>query len=185
MLRLRRLRAGLPGRGDLYEDDTPEQWKEYYDANVHFFDDLGSAGGAAKMGVIDNDHAISRRSSAGARRVKQRDLSSRLPDFPWDHLTAYAIGRARILTASSTSRSGLPVDPPPRSSSAPARCRRRSRLPDDDRAAGTRQACVDWLGQELGVTGLGLDAVLPVIGSKELIASLAVHLGLGPGDLVV
>jgi succinyldiaminopimelate transaminase len=35
------------------------------------------------------------------------------------------------------------------------------------------------------VTGLGLDQVLPVIGSKELIASLAVHLGLGAGDLVV
>jgi len=24
-----------------YEDDTPGEWKEYYDANVHFFDDLG------------------------------------------------------------------------------------------------------------------------------------------------
>jgi succinyldiaminopimelate transaminase len=36
-----------------------------------------------------------------------------------------------------------------------------------------------------GVTGLGLDQVLPVIGSKELIASLAVHLGIGAGDLVV
>jgi hypothetical protein len=35
------------------------------------------------------------------------------------------------------------------------------------------------------VTGLGLDAVLPVIGSKELIASLPTHLGVGPGDLVV
>ncbi len=48
-----------------------------------------------------------------------------------------------------------------------------------------RQACVDWLGRSFGVTGLGLDAVLPVIGSKELIASLAGHLGVGPGDLVV
>ncbi len=27
--------------------------------------------------------------------------------------------------------------------------------------------------------------MLPTIGSKELIASLAVHLGVGPGDLVV
>ena len=25
-----------------YEDDTPEQWKDYYKANVEFFDDLGS-----------------------------------------------------------------------------------------------------------------------------------------------
>jgi hypothetical protein len=35
---------------------VPEQWKEYYAANVNFFDDLGSPGGAAKMGVIDQDH---------------------------------------------------------------------------------------------------------------------------------
>ena len=48
----------------------------------------------------------------------------------------------------------------------------------------TRQACVDWLGRRHGVTGLDLDAVLPVIGSKELIASLPGHLGIGPGDLV-
>ena len=41
-----------------YEDDTPEEWKDYYDANVHFFDDLGSPGGAAKMGVIDHDHPL-------------------------------------------------------------------------------------------------------------------------------
>ena len=49
----------------------------------------------------------------------------------------------------------------------------------------TRQAALDWLASSHGVTGLGLDQVLPVIGSKELIASIAVHLGLGAGDLVV
>jgi aspartate/methionine/tyrosine aminotransferase len=49
----------------------------------------------------------------------------------------------------------------------------------------TRQACVDWLARRFGVTGLDINAVLPVIGSKELIASLPTHLGLGPGDLLV
>ena len=39
-----------------YEDDTPEQWADYYKANVEFFDDLGSPGGAAKMGLIPKDH---------------------------------------------------------------------------------------------------------------------------------
>jgi aspartate/methionine/tyrosine aminotransferase len=34
------------------------------------------------------------------------------------------------------------------------------------------------------VTGLGLDGVLPVTGSKELIGSMALHLGIGPGDLI-
>ena len=48
----------------------------------------------------------------------------------------------------------------------------------------TRQACLDWLSRRHGVVGLGLDAVLPVVGSKELIASLAGHVGIGPGDLV-
>ena len=36
-----------------------------------------------------------------------------------------------------------------------------------------------------GVDHLGLDQVLPVIGTKELVGSLAVHLGIGPGDTVV
>lgn len=49
----------------------------------------------------------------------------------------------------------------------------------------TRQACIDWLRRRFGVVGLGLDGVLPVIGSKELIASLPTHLGIGPGDLIV
>jgi succinyldiaminopimelate transaminase len=49
----------------------------------------------------------------------------------------------------------------------------------------TRQAAIDWLARRFGVTGLGLDGVLPVIGSKELIGSLALHLGVGAGDLVV
>lgn len=48
----------------------------------------------------------------------------------------------------------------------------------------TRRACVDWLGRH-GVTGLDTDAVLPTIGSKELIGSLPMHLGLGEDDLVV
>jgi NAD-dependent dihydropyrimidine dehydrogenase PreA subunit len=39
-----------------YEDDVPEQWKDYYKANVEFFDDLGSPGGASKTGKIDKDH---------------------------------------------------------------------------------------------------------------------------------
>ena len=41
-----------------YEDDTPEQWADYYKANVEFFDDIGSPGGAAKIGVIHKDHPI-------------------------------------------------------------------------------------------------------------------------------
>lgn len=49
----------------------------------------------------------------------------------------------------------------------------------------TRQACLDWMSRRLGVDCVGLDGVLPVIGTKELIAGLALHLGVGPDDLVV
>jgi NAD-dependent dihydropyrimidine dehydrogenase PreA subunit len=38
-----------------YEDDVPEQWNEYTKANVDFFDELGSPGGASKVGLVDRD----------------------------------------------------------------------------------------------------------------------------------
>jgi len=47
-----------PVEAIFYEDDTPEEWKDYYTANVDFFKDLGSPGGAAKMGEIDHDHPV-------------------------------------------------------------------------------------------------------------------------------
>jgi NAD-dependent dihydropyrimidine dehydrogenase PreA subunit len=47
-----------PVEAIFYEDDTPEEWKEYYNANVDFFSDLGSPGGAAKLGLIDKDHPL-------------------------------------------------------------------------------------------------------------------------------
>lgn len=48
-----------------------------------------------------------------------------------------------------------------------------------------RAAAVGWLARRHGVTGLDPDAVLPVIGGKELVAWLPTLLGLGPGDVVV
>ena len=33
-----------PVEAIFYEDDVPEQWKDYYKANVEFFEDLGSPG---------------------------------------------------------------------------------------------------------------------------------------------
>ena len=50
--------------------------------------------------------------------------------------------------------------------------------------AGTaelRAAAVDWFTRRRGVVGLTADAVLPTIGSKELVAWLPTLLGLGPG----
>ena len=41
-----------------YEDDVPEVWKDYSKANTEFFVELGSPGGAAKVGVTHMDHAV-------------------------------------------------------------------------------------------------------------------------------
>jgi len=41
-----------------YEDDVPDQWKEYYKVNVDFFEDLGSPGGASKTGKTGKDHPV-------------------------------------------------------------------------------------------------------------------------------
>lgn len=115
-----------------------------------------------------------------------RRVSSRLPDFPWDHLTQYA-ERARAHPDGIVDLSvGTPVDPTPEvAQRALAAAADAPGYPVTIGRAETRQACLDWLGRRFGVRGLGLDAVLPVIGSKELIGSLPLHLGLGPGDLIV
>ena len=113
-------------------------------------------------------------------------VSSRLPDFPWDQLTSYA-AQARAHPDGVVDLSiGTPVDPTPEV--VQRALREASDSPGYPVTIGlpeTRQACIDWLGRSHGVTGLGLDAVLPVVGSKELIAQLPLHLGIGPGDLVV
>ena len=44
-----------PVEAIFYEDDLPDKWRDYTQANVDFFDDLGSPGGAAKVGKIDKD----------------------------------------------------------------------------------------------------------------------------------
>jgi len=115
-----------------------------------------------------------------------RAVSTALPDFPWDHLTAYA-ERARNHPDGIVDLSvGTPVDSTPRV--AQDALRDAADAPGYPMTVGredTRQACIDWLVRRFGVTGLDLDAVLPVIGSKELIGSLPTHLGLGPKDLIV
>ena len=113
-------------------------------------------------------------------------VSSRLPDFPWDRLTDYA-ARARAHPDGIVDLSiGTPVDPTPdvvrraleAASDSPG-------YPQTVGLPTTRQAAVDWLARRHGVTGLDIDGVLPVVGTKELVASLPAQLGLGDGDLVV
>jgi NAD-dependent dihydropyrimidine dehydrogenase PreA subunit len=47
-----------PVEAIFYEDDLPEVWGDYYKANVEFFEEVGSPGGAAKVGIIHKDHPV-------------------------------------------------------------------------------------------------------------------------------
>ncbi len=39
-----------------YEDDLPDQYSSYYAVNVEFFAEIGSPGGASKVGPLPFDH---------------------------------------------------------------------------------------------------------------------------------
>lgn len=121
-----------------------------------------------------------------AQRASGPTVSGRLPDFPWDKLTAYAATARSHADGIVDLSVGTPVDPTPEVAQGALRAAADSPgYPTTVGLPGSRQAVVDWFERCHGVTGLGIDQVLPVIGSKELIASLPLHLGVGPGDLVV
>ncbi len=123
---------------------------------------------------------------SGVPRWAARSVSGRLPDFPWDSLTPYA-ERARAHAGGIVDLSvGTPVDPTPQVVQDALRAAADSPgYPVTIGRVDLRQACLDWMERRFGVTGVGLEGVLPVIGSKELIASLPGHLGLGAQDVIV
>ncbi len=113
-------------------------------------------------------------------------ISGKLPAFPWDQLATHAEQARRHPDGIVDLSVGTPVDPTPEVVQRALRDAADSPgYPVTVGLPETRQAAVDWLARRHGVTGIGLDGVLPVIGSKELIASLPLHLDVGPGDLVV
>jgi succinyldiaminopimelate transaminase len=118
--------------------------------------------------------------------VNRRHVSASLPVFPWDTL-----GDARALAEDHPDgivdlSVGTPVDPvAPLIREALAAA---SAAPGYPTTAGTpqlRKSAVAALARRFDVTGLTESAVLPVIGTKELIAWLPTLLGLDAADLVV
>ena len=112
-------------------------------------------------------------------------VSGRLPDFPWDRLVPYGDTARRHPDGIVDLSVGTPVDP------TPEVVRRALEAASD--AAGyplthgtpaLRDAVVEWFSRR-GITGVDPAAVLPTVGSKELVAWLPTLLGLGPGDVVV
>ncbi|EWT01082.1 N-succinyldiaminopimelate aminotransferase [Intrasporangium oryzae NRRL B-24470] len=108
-----------------------------------------------------------------------------LPDFPWDSLAPYKARAVAHPDGIVDLSVGTPVDPTPevvqRALAAAADA------PGYPTTAGTdelREAICAWFERRRGVTGLQPGAVLPTIGSKELVAWLPTLLGIGAGDLV-
>jgi succinyldiaminopimelate transaminase len=119
--------------------------------------------------------------------VIKTSIGSRLPDFPWDSLTeATALARSHPGGLVDLSV-GTPVDEVPAVIRA-ALASEPAQAPGYPTTWGTpelREAAVEAMARRFGVTGLDPAAVLPTIGSKELVAWLPTLLGLGPDDLVV
>jgi succinyldiaminopimelate transaminase len=80
---------------------------------------------------------------------------------------------------------GTPVDPVPDVVQAALSAAANSPgYPATYGTAALREAAAGWLGRRHGIS-VSPDAILPVIGTKELIAWLPTLLGCGPGDVVV
>jgi succinyldiaminopimelate transaminase len=112
-------------------------------------------------------------------------LADRLPAFPWDSL-AGAAQRARSHPGGIVDLSiGTPVDPvPDLVQAALAAAANSPGYPATYGTPALREAAAGWLARQHGVD-ISPDAILPVIGTKELIAWLPTLLGCGPGDVVV
>ena len=118
--------------------------------------------------------------------LNRRKVSASLPVFPWDTLAdVSALARSHpggIVDLSV----GTPVDPvAPLIREALAAAGAAPGYPATAGTAALREAAVAALGRRYRVAGLAPDAVLPVIGTKELIAWLPTLLGLGDHDVIV
>lgn len=109
-----------------------------------------------------------------------------LPDFPWDSLAPFA-ARARSHAGGIVDLSvGSPVDETPAVvRDALVAATDAHAYPQTMGTPALREAIVRWYARRRGVTLTGTDAVLPTIGSKELVALLPLLLGLGRGDVIV
>jgi NAD-dependent dihydropyrimidine dehydrogenase PreA subunit len=169
-----------PTEAIFYEDDLPEQWKDYHKANVEFFDDLGSPGGAAKIGCDPEGPPAGRRSAAPGRELNARHADRGDRDPPTaSRLPLGPAPAARRPGPGTSGRDHRPVgrDPgrfdPGRRSHGVAGCLGRPGVPAHPRSPAVREAIVSWYAQRRGVPDLDPAAVLPTIGSKELVAWLA------------
>ncbi|OQQ34340.1 succinyldiaminopimelate transaminase [Prescottella equi] len=113
-------------------------------------------------------------------------VAQSLPDFPWDSL-ASAKEKAQSHPDGIVNLSvGTPVDPvAPGIRDALASASAEPGYPTTHGTDALREATSASLARRYGMTGVDPAAILPVIGTKEVIAWLPSLLGLGADDLVV
>ncbi|WP_338686294.1 bifunctional succinyldiaminopimelate transaminase/glutamate-prephenate aminotransferase [Streptomyces acidiscabies] len=112
-------------------------------------------------------------------------LADLLPAFPWDKLAPYKQTAAAHPDGIVDLSVGTPVDPVPdlvqqaliAAADSPG-------YPTVWGTPALRDAITAWLGTRLGARDVTHHHVLPIVGSKELVAWLPTQLGLGPGDKV-
>lgn len=112
-------------------------------------------------------------------------VSDRLPTFPWDKLEPYKKTAAAHPGGIVDLSVGTPVDPVPEliqkalvdAADSPG-------YPTVWGTPALRDAITGWVERRLGARDVTHRHVLPVVGSKELVAWLPTQLGLGPGDKV-
>ena len=109
-----------------------------------------------------------------------------LPDFPWDSLRPYRERAAEHPDGVVDLAVGTPVDPTPEiARTALSAAANAPGYPTTVGAPVVRAAIIEWMGRRRGVEDLSEAEVIPTIGSKESVALLPLHLGVGPGDLVL
>ncbi|MBO8187019.1 succinyldiaminopimelate transaminase [Streptomyces spirodelae] len=112
-------------------------------------------------------------------------VSDRLPTFPWDRLEPYKTTAAGHPDGIVDLSVGTPVDPvPPLVRRALTEAADSPGYPTVWGTQQLRDALTGWCERRLGAQGLTERNVLPVVGSKELVAWLPTQLGLSPGDRV-
>lgn len=116
---------------------------------------------------------------------ERRRVADRLPTFPWDRLAPYKRIAASHPDGIVDLSVGTPVDPvPPLLRAALADAADAPGYPMTHGTPELRSAVSAWLRRRHGVS-VEPEAVLPTIGSKEMVAWLPTLLGLGAGDTAV
>ena len=108
-----------------------------------------------------------------------------MPDFPWDVLAPFSRRAAEHPGGIVDLSVGTPVDPTPEV--AQRALAAASNAPGYPTVAGTpalREACAGWLQRRLGVD-IDPVAVMPSIGTKELVAALPLLMGLSEQSHIV